>query len=109
VTATKESIGADAQLDVWRRQRGGPSLIRGRTAFIYDSFGAAMLKPLGQYTEELASVLWFETPSDALIEAIKGARTVVLEKVERDANYFASDQGQITPEFLDLLEARLKE
>ena len=52
-----------------------------------------MIAPLSAYTREFARSCWYQTPPGDIIEAIAGADTVVLEKVERDPNYFASDQG----------------
>ena len=80
----------------------------GRTVFVFDSFGNDMLSPLQAYSRELASLEWYSTPGD-IIEAIVRADTVILEKVERDLNYLASDQGYVTPGFLDALAARLRQ
>jgi alginate O-acetyltransferase complex protein AlgJ len=103
-----EKIGAKAKLEIRRRVAGGAPLIPGRTLFVYDSFGVAMQAALASYTRELASVLWYATPPSELMDAIAGSDTVILEKVERDTNYLASDQGVVTPAFLDKLERRLR-
>jgi hypothetical protein len=106
---TKESLPGGTALDVARRPPGGAPLLGGRTLFVYDSFGDRMLPGLGAYTRELASILFVNLSPAALIDAIAGSDTVILEKVERDVNYFASDQGFFTPAFLKQLKARLSE
>jgi hypothetical protein len=105
--AKERLLGKGAELTVSTRRAGGAPLLAGRTLFVYDSFGVGMLDALGAYTRDLATVLWYDTPNRDLIEAIARSRTVILEKVERDINFYASDQGVITPAFLRTLAARL--
>jgi alginate O-acetyltransferase complex protein AlgJ len=108
VVESAEPLPGNASLKLYTRAPGGAPLIPGRTVFVYDSFGQTFLDALSRYTTQLATILWFENPPEAIIEAIARARTVVLLKVERDANFFASDQGVFTPAFLAHLSARLR-
>ena len=79
----------------------------GRTVFIFDSFGTALMGAFQPYLHETASALWYATPPTDVIKLIAGADTVILEKVEREINYLASDLGVITPKFLADLERAL--
>jgi hypothetical protein len=107
VTSREEKLPEGSVEQVWTRPAGRAPLIPGRTVFVYDSFGVGLLDNLGAYTRELASLQWYSTKPNDTIEAIARADTVILEKVERDLNFLASDQGIVTPANLDALEARL--
>jgi alginate O-acetyltransferase complex protein AlgJ len=85
----------------WTIRRGRKArTVRGRALFVYDSYGTAMLDALQAYAPGLAEVQWFDTPPAALIAAIRQAETVILETVEREVNFRASDSGLLTPAFL---------
>jgi hypothetical protein len=94
-----------------QRPAGGPPVLPGRTLFLYDSFGERMLGSLTPYARTLSLVQWYGaqgglTPP-SLIDAIGRSRTVILQTVERDLNFKASDDGFLTPAFLDQLEREL--
>jgi hypothetical protein len=108
VKVIEEVLPEGGKQSVASRPGGGAPLIPGRTVFVYDSFGVAMIDALGTYTRELAALQWFSTPAGDLVEAIMRGDTIVLEKVERDFNFLASDGGYVTPAFLDALEQRIK-
>jgi alginate O-acetyltransferase complex protein AlgJ len=93
---------------VWTisRRAGAPQL-PGRTVFVHDSYGTAMQDALGAYARTLSLVEWYNTPPAAIIAAVGDADTVVLETVEREVNYRASDLGLVTPAFLADLERAL--
>jgi hypothetical protein len=83
-------------------------VLPGRTVFVDDSYGEAMLDALQSYTHQLSVVQWYvDLPPASLIASIKQADNVVLESIERDINYKASDGAIVTPQFLDALAAAL--
>lgn len=82
-----------------RRAAGAPRL-EGRTLFVEDSYGSAMEPALQAYARSLVRVAWFDTPPADLIAAIDRADTVILETVERELTFRASDLGLLTPKFL---------
>jgi alginate O-acetyltransferase complex protein AlgJ len=93
--------------NIIRRAPGGAPLIPGHTLLLDDSFGDVMVPALSMYTSELETLLWDGTPTHTLIDEIASAHTVIMERAERAANYLPSDQGTLTPAFLDRLAARL--
>ena len=107
----KETLPGGHPAAVVRRPAGGPDLLPGRTLFLYDSMGVAMLGALKPYARTLSLVQWYGTTSGivrpSLIAALRRSRTIVIETVERDLNFKASDQGFVTPDFLDELAAAL--
>jgi hypothetical protein len=82
-------------------------LIPGNTLFISDSFGLGMIDALQSYTTDMSWVQWFENNERSLAAAIEGADTVVLETVERELNFRASDQGYVTERLLARLKREL--
>jgi hypothetical protein len=108
-TGRDETMANGSVIHVSTQPAGGAPLLAGRTVFLYDSFGIGMLGALAPYMRELRSLQWFLAKDhEDLIEAMATADTVILEKVERDANYLASDGGVLTPDFLTRLRARLE-
>ena len=89
-----------------RRRTGAPRLL-GRTLFLHDSYGTAMQDALVSYLADPAVVEWYNSSPAALIAAIRGADTVVLQTVEREVNYRASDLGLLTPSFFAQLRRAL--
>jgi hypothetical protein len=85
----------------------GATVVRGRTLFLYDSFGIAAIDNLRPYFEKLDAYLWVGSNPAEMMNRIAAARTVVLESVEREMNWRASDAGYVTPAFLTALEQRL--
>jgi hypothetical protein len=81
--------------------------IPGRTLLLYDSFGNAALDYLRPYFASLDPYLWVGSTPEERIRRIAAADTVVLECVEREINWRASDQGPITPPFLAQLRRAL--
>jgi hypothetical protein len=55
----------------------------------------------------MAELQWFATPAADLVAAIRQADTVILETVEREVNFRASDSGLLTPAFLRDLRRQL--
>lgn len=90
-----------------RRKTGAPTL-SGRTLFVYDSYGTAMIDALQVYAPDLVGLQWFNTPTPDLIAAIRRADNVILETVEREVNFRASDQGLVKPDFLRELSRALR-
>lgn len=89
-----------------RRQRGAPQ-VPGRTLFLHDSYGTAMQDALVRYLRDPALLEWYGSSPATLIAAIRRADTVVLETVEREVNYRASDLGLLTPAFFAQLRRAL--
>ena len=108
--ASVEQLPAKTTARLLTRPAGGRPLLPGRTLFIDDSFGEAMQDALGAYTTSLSILPWYTAvplPPEAMIEAIRRADNVVLETVERDLSYKASEAGAITPAFLKRLRREL--
>ena len=92
----------------WTIERpAGAPRVPGRTLFLYDSFGVAMQDALVGYLDDPAPLEWYNSSPAAIIEAVRRADTVVLETVEREVNYKASDLGVVTPAFLARLRRAL--
>jgi alginate O-acetyltransferase complex protein AlgJ len=89
------------------RRRPSAAQRPGRTLFVYDSYGTAMQDALTPYFRSLTLLQWYNTPPAAIIAAIKAADTVVLETVEREVNYRASDLGLLTQAFFGQLQRAL--
>ena len=85
----------------------GAPVVPGRTLFLYDSFGIAAIDHLRPYFANLDPYLWVGSTAEERIARIKAADTVVLESVEREMDWRASDQGYLTPPFLSALKQRL--
>jgi alginate O-acetyltransferase complex protein AlgJ len=102
---TTEPLPTGHPQRVFTRPKGGPPVLPGRTLFVYDSYGNGVLPLLQSYVRELAATQWFDTPPDDLIEAFRRSDTLILELVEREMNFKASDQGLLTADFLRRLEA----
>jgi hypothetical protein len=85
----------------------GAPVVRGRTLFLYDSFGIAAIDHLRPYFQDLDPYLWVGSTAPERIRRIAAARTVVLESVEREMDWRASDQGYVTPAFLAQLKQGL--
>jgi hypothetical protein len=93
---------------VWTIHRAaGAPRVAGRTLFVHDSYGTAMLDALTPYLRTPVALEWFGTSDTALIGAIAAADTVVLETVERELNFRASADGQLKPAFLARLAREL--
>ena len=92
----------------WTIQRSARApLVPGRTLFVHDSYGTAMQDALVSYLRDPVLLEWYNSSPDALIDAIRGADTIVLETVEREINYRASDLGLLTPSFFAQLRRAL--
>lgn len=101
VTKSRQTWPGHGTGRLLQRGSGGPPELGGRTLFLSDSFGRAMRDPLSAYTRSLSIMLWYggEQPS-AIVDAIKGSDTVILETAERDLNFKASDGGFLSLRFL---------
>jgi len=91
---------------VIRRAPGTPR-VRGRSLFVYDSFGEVPRPLLRPYFAKLEEVQWFNTSASKLAGAIARADTVVFETVEREFGFRGSDQGPVSNAFLEVLRTRL--
>ena len=89
------------------RRRAGAPRLPGRTLFLHDSYGTAMQDALVNYLADPVVVQWYNSSPEAIIAAIRGADTVVLQTVEREVNYRASDLGLLTPSFFAQLRRAL--
>jgi hypothetical protein len=110
-SSTRGKLPGGQPIRVLARPAGGPKVIPGRTLFLYDSYGFAMLGGLRSYTRTLDLVQWYGATggisADSLTTALSRSRTIILETVERDVNFKASDQGFLTPAYLDRLATEL--
>jgi alginate O-acetyltransferase complex protein AlgJ len=88
------------------RAAGAPTL-PGQTLLIEDSYGQVAEDQFRPYAEHLRIETWPETPPEELIAAMREADTVILESVERELDYRASDAGIVTPAFLDAVARAL--
>ena len=104
-------LNGDPQFDVaprWeiRRSAAAPRL-GGRTLFVHDSYGGLMVDALAPYARVPVIVQWFGTPPAELIAEIARADTVILETVEREMTFRASDAGLLSAKFLEQLRRGL--
>jgi len=88
-----------------KRRRGAPR-VPGRTLFVLDSFGNAMLHLLPPYFEQFETAFWTATPRAELAAKIKRADNVIFESVEREFGFRASDKGPVTEDLLRRLPGR---
>jgi hypothetical protein len=81
------------------RRRPSAPTIRGRTLFVHDSYGSAMVDALAAYAPGFTRLEWVAVTNAQLIAAVRSADTVILETVERELTFRASDDGLLTPAF----------
>ena len=90
------------------RRRASATTIRGRVLFVHDSYGSAMLDGLEAYAPGFTQLEWVAVTNAQLIAAIGSADTVILETVERELTFRASDDGLLTPVFRRELQRGLR-
>lgn len=101
--APAKDVGPAIRLE---RRPGAPT-IPGRTLIVYDSFGVAALDLLRPYFSELREIEWFDNTPRSIAREIAAADTVILESVEREFDFRASDQGYLANGFFHLLQRDL--
>ena len=75
----------------------------GRTLFVYDSYGLIALPQLAPYFANLYSVNWSQITPAGVATEVGRSDTVILETVEREFDYRASDPGEAGPQLLAAL------
>jgi alginate O-acetyltransferase complex protein AlgJ len=90
-----------------RRAPGAP-VIPGNTVLIGDSYADVAIGLLRPYFANLSQLYWVTDTTQQLIQGLAAAHTVILETVEREFDYRASNQGYVTPDFLKLVRSALK-
>jgi alginate O-acetyltransferase complex protein AlgJ len=90
-----------------RRAAEAP-VIPGPAVLIGDSYTDVAVGLLRPYFADLQQLYWVNDTTKQLLQGIAAAHTVILETVEREFDYRASNLGYVTPAFLKLLRATLK-
>ncbi len=82
-----------------RKIRRAPSAPRvpGRTLLLGDSYGNAPLGLLHEYFGELDTALLVVAPLPRIAKQVEAADTVIIETIERDFTFRASDGGVVLP------------
>ncbi len=88
------------------RAKGAP-VISTPTVIVGDSYADVSLPQVSPYFGRLKFIYWFGSSTRQLLNAVAGARNVVLEVVEREFDYHASNPGIITPRFIALMREAL--
>ena len=85
------------------RRAPGSRRVPGRTLFVYDSYGLIALPQLAPYFANLYSVNWSQITPAGVATEVGRSDTVILETVEREFDYRASDPGEAGPQLLAAL------
>lgn len=72
-----------------------------------DSYADAAMFELQPYFRSIGLLEWVTNTPQQIADAIAGARNVILETVEREFDYRATDAAYITPSFIALVRATL--
>jgi alginate O-acetyltransferase complex protein AlgJ len=99
---------SDTSPDWTIRRRASAPTIHRRVLFVHDSYGSAMLDGLQAYAPGLTQLEWVAVTNPQLIAAIRSADIVILETVERELTFRASDDGLLTPAFRRALQRGLR-
>jgi alginate O-acetyltransferase complex protein AlgJ len=86
---------ADTRAEREIRRAAAAPRVPGRTLLVGDSFGDAPLGPLRAYFGQLDHALLVVTPLRRIAAQVEAADTVILETVERDFTFRASDGGVV--------------
>jgi alginate O-acetyltransferase complex protein AlgJ len=78
----------------------GAPVVSGATVLIGDSYADAAWGELAPYFASLRRLYWVNNTTQQLVDGITSSRNVVLETVEREFDYRASDVAYITPAFI---------
>jgi hypothetical protein len=89
-----------------RRAPGAP-VIGGRSVVVGDSYAETALGDLTPYFASLNLLLWVNDTPATIVNGIASSRTVVLQTVEREFDYRASNMAYITPGFIALVRKTL--
>jgi hypothetical protein len=84
-----------------RRIVRGPSapVVGDPTVIVGDSYAEAALGQISPYFAHLRLLLWYNNTIQQIVDSIVAAHTVILETVERDFDYKATNGAFITPAF----------
>ncbi len=85
----------------------GAAVITSPAVIVGDSYAEVAAPLLSPYFGSLKLTLWYGNSLQQIADNIAGARDVVLEVVEREFDYHASDAGVVTPQFIQLVRATL--
>jgi len=89
-----------------RRAPGAP-VVPGRTVMIGDSCARTGFAQVHPYFSSISLIEWTESTLKQQIDGIVGARNVVLETVEREVDFRASNMGYANPPFIALVRSAL--
>lgn len=95
-----------APVRVIRRAPGAP-VVPGPTLLLGDSYSEGAMAEIRPYFASLQRLSWDNSTPGQIARAIAGARTVVLETVEREFDYRASADGMITPALIATIRSAL--
>jgi len=82
-------------------------VIPGSTVVVGDSYAQDVIPQLGPYFASVRLLEWVTNTPQQIADGIAGARNVILQTVEREFDYRASDPAYITPRFIAFVRATL--
>jgi hypothetical protein len=85
----------------------GATVIPGNTVLVGDSYADVSMFELTPYFHSISLQEWVNNPPQQIADAIAASRNVILETVEREFDYRATDAAYITPKFIALVRATL--
>jgi hypothetical protein len=88
------------------RARGAP-VVPGQTVVVGDSYVDVSMFELTPYFHSITLLEWTQDTPAQIANAIAGARNVILETVEREFDYRATDAAYIKPSFIALVRSTL--
>ena len=85
----------------------GSRAVGGSTVVVGDSYADDSIFQLQPYFASVTRLYWVNNTPAQIADGIASARNVVLETVEREFDYRATDGAYITPGFIALVRATL--
>jgi SGNH hydrolase-like domain, acetyltransferase AlgX len=89
------------------RRRPGAPVVPGTSIVIGDSYADVAMSEVAPYFASINLLEWAEQSPQQIADGIAASRNVVLETVEREFDWRASDVAYITPRFIALVRATL--
>jgi hypothetical protein len=102
-----QKLGEDAPTREIRRSPGAPK-VPGRTVLVGDSYAEVAQSQLVPYLSSLRLLYWDDDTARQIADGIANSRDVILETVEREFDFRASNAAFITPRFISMVRSVLR-